>query len=80
MSTIFTRFKNPDSPDLKIPLLFMEKDEDVQRWIQIDKDFLRHVLPDSNGPKSKGKRKPLSYTDFKPLYGLRNEDLNYLAG
>lgn len=78
MSTIFTGFKNPD-PDLRIPLLFMEKDEDVERWIQIDKNFLLGMLPDGGGPYSKGKRKPLAYTDYKPLYGLRNEDLNYLA-
>jgi hypothetical protein len=78
MSTIFTGFKNPD-PDLRIPLLFMENDDDVQRWIQIDRDFLMGKLPDGNGPKSKSRRKPLSYSDYKPLYGLRNEDINYLV-
>jgi len=78
MSTIFTGFKNLD-PDLRIHFLFIEKNEDVQRWIYIDHDFLTSKLPDGNGCKSNGRRKALNYSDYKPLYGFRYEDINYLV-
>ena len=80
MSTIFASAKGNDHADLRIPLFFMENDDDVNRWIRIEEKFLQHGLPDDTGLDSKAKRKPFVVVDFKPLYGLRPEDVNYLAG
>ena len=82
MSTIFTSVKGNES-DSKIPLLFLPNDDDLFRWTKIEDLFMNFELP---GPdsltsrKADAKRKPLTLNDFKPLYGLRAEDINYLAG
>ena len=79
MSTIFTSVKGNDSPKLRIPLMFLENDADVDRWIQIDDMYLKYLLPNGAAFDSKEKRKPFSQHDFNTLYGLRTEDINYLA-
>ena len=79
MSTIFTSVKGNDSPKLRIPLMFLENDADVDRWIQIEDKYLKYLLPDGAAFDSKEKQKPFSQHDFKTLYGLRTEDINYLA-
>ena len=79
MSTIFTSVKGNDSPKLRIPLMFLENDADIDRWIQIEDKYVKYLLPDGAAFDSKEKRKPFSQHDFKTLYGLRTEDINYLA-
>lgn len=71
--------KGTAAADLKIPLLFMESDDDVERWIKIEERFLNFGLPDGGGESSKINRKPFAKNDFKPLYGSRTEDINFLA-
>ena len=68
------------NPDPRVLLLFLENDADLDRWFKIDDKFLKHELLDGIGPDSKAKRKPFVALDLKPLYGLRPEDVNYLAG
>ena len=82
MATIFAGGKSnaKDNPDPTVPLLFLENDADLDRWFKIEDKFLKHELPDGTGPDSKAKRKPFMALDLKPLYGLRPEDVNYLAG
>ena len=79
VSTIFIGVKGTDAADQKIPLLFMEDDDDVDKWVKIEQCYLKGELPDGGGDDSKAKRKPFAKNDFKPLYGLRTEDINYLA-
>ena len=45
MSTIFTSVKGNDSPELRIPLIFLENDADADRWIQIEDMYLNYLLP-----------------------------------
>ena len=81
MSTIFTSSKGNES-NAKIPLLFLPNDEDLQRWINIEESYMSFNLPGTEAlalRKGDAKRKPLALNDFKPLYGLRVEDINYLA-
>jgi len=63
-------------------LLFLEEDADVMKWIKIEEDYLQYKFP-SNDDKlidqTKGLRKPLTLFGFKTLYGLRVEDINFLA-
>ena len=82
MSTIFTSVKGNES-DAKIPLLFLPNDENLQRWINIEESYMSFNLPGTEAlalRKGNVKQKPLALNDFKPLYGLRVEDINYLAG
>jgi len=37
--------KGTESAESKIPLLFMENDVNVNKWIQIELDFLQYKLP-----------------------------------
>ena len=78
MSTIFTSVKGNDSPEQRIPLMFLENDADIERWIQIEDKYLKYLLPDGAAFDSKEKRKSFSQHDFKTLYGLCTEDVNYL--
>ena len=83
MATIFAGGKSnaKDNPDPRVSLLFLENDADLDRWFKIEDKFLKHdLLADGTGPNSKAKRKPFVALDLKPLYGLRPEDVNYLAG
>ena len=57
----------------------MEDDDDVDKWVKIEQRYLKRELPDGGGDDSKAKRKPFAKNDFKPLYGLWTEDINYLA-
>jgi len=82
ISTIFTTVKGTEDHETKIPLLFLEDDRDVDKWIKIEREYLQYKLP-SNEERlpdpSKGVRKPLALNDFKTLYRLRVEDINFLA-
>lgn len=80
--TIFAGMKSADSSELRIPLMFQESDADVDRWLKIEENYMKGLLPDAHGVvdvEGKLNRKPLVANDFKPLYGLRTEDLNHLA-
>lgn len=60
----------------------MEDDADVEKWVQIESDYLKFKLPgneDKKGDQSRAARKPLTLHDFKTLYSLRKEDINFLA-
>jgi len=46
MSTIFTGVKGNDSPDLKIPLFFIDNNDDVEWWIKNENKFFKFKLPD----------------------------------
>ena len=48
--TIFTSVKGNDSPELRIRLMFLENDADVDHWIQIEEKYLKYLLP--NGQPS----------------------------
>lgn len=81
MTTIFTAVKNNDATDLRIPLVFLEDDADVDKWIKIVENFMSGLLPNSSGEYGgKPKGKTLSQFDLKTLYGLRPKDINCMAG
>jgi hypothetical protein len=80
--TIFAGVRAGDISELRIPLVFMPEDADVQKWVDIEIEYLAGRLPDASGLldlEGKQERKPLSQFDFKTLYGLRPEDINHLA-
>ena len=81
MSTIFMIVKENEA-DTKIPLLFLQNDDDLARWIKIEESYMSGTLPGTKALTSKRadiQRKPLAVNDFKPLYGLCAEDVNFLA-
>ena len=82
MSTIFTLVKENEA-DAKIPLLFLQNDDDLARLIKIEESYMNGTLPRTEALSSKRadtQPKPLAVNDFKPLYGLYAEDVNFLAG
>ena len=82
MSTIFTSVKGNEA-DTKIPLLFLQNDDDLAWWIKIEESYMNGTLPRTEALTSKRadtQRKPLAVNDFKPLYGLCAEDVNFLVG
>lgn len=82
LASIFTNVKDSELRDCKIPLLFIEDDSAVDRWVEIEKEYIKGKLPDAQGSVQKNydlKRKPFVQNDLKPLYGLRSEDVHYLA-
>jgi len=79
MSTIFTSVKGNNFPELRIPLVFLDNDSDVERWVKIEKRYLNYLLPDGSPIELKAKCKTLLAFNFKPLYRFCTEDINYLA-
>ena len=82
LASIFTSVKDSELKECKIPLLFIEDDYAVDRWVEIEKDYIKGKLPDAQGNVQKNydlKRKPFMQNDLKPLYGLRPEDIHFLA-
>ena len=62
--------------------MFTEDDSIVDRWIKIEKDYIKGKLPDAQGNVQKNydlKCKPFVLNDLKSLYGLRLEDIHFLA-
>jgi len=55
MSTIFTSVKGNDNPNLRIPLLFMNHNGDVDKGIKIDEKFFKYELSDGTRVDSKAK-------------------------
>ena len=73
LASIFTSVKDSELKECKIPLLFIEDDYAVDRWVEIKKDYIKGKLPDAQGNVQKNydlKRKPFVQNDLKPLYGL----------
>ena len=82
LASIFTNVKDSKLKECKIPLLFTEDDSVVDRWVEIEKDYIKGKLPDSQGNVQKNydlKCKPFVQNDLKPLYDLRLEDIYFLA-
>ena len=82
LASIFTSVKDSELKECKISLLFTEDDYAVDRWMEIEKDYIKGKLPDAQGNVQKNydlKRKPFMQNDLKPLYGLRPEDIHFLA-
>ena len=82
LASIFTSVKDSELKECKIPLLFTEDDYTVDRWVEIEKDYIKGKLPDAQGNVQKNydlKHKPFVQNDLKPLYGLRPEDIYFLA-
>ena len=82
LASIFMSVKDFELKECKIPLLFTEDDYAVVRWVEIEKDYIKGKLPDAQGNVQKNydlKRKPFVQNDLKPLYGLRPEDIYFLA-
>ena len=74
--------KDSELKKCKIPLLFTEDDNAVDRWVEIEKEYIKGKLPDAQGNVQKNynlKRKPFVQNDLKPFYGLRPEDIHFLA-
>ena len=74
--------KDSELKECKIPLLFIEDDFAVERWVEIEKDYIKGKLPNAQGNVQKNydlKHKPFVQNDLKPLYGLRPEDIHFLA-
>ena len=72
LASIFTSVKDSELKECKIPLLFIEDDFAVERWVEI-KDYIKGKLPDAQGNVQKNydlKHKPFVQNDLKPLYGL----------
>ena len=82
LASIFMSVKDSELKECKIPLLFTEDDYAVDRWVEIKKDYIKGNLPDAQGNVQKNydlKHKPFEQNDLKPLYGLRPEDIHFLA-
>ena len=74
--------KDSELKECKIPLMFTEDDFVVERWVEIEKDYIKGKLPDAQGNVQKNydlKRKPFVQNDLKPLYSLQPEDIHFLA-
>ena len=59
--------------------MFLENDADIDHWIQIEDRYLKYLLPNGATFDSKEKQKSFLQHNFKALYGLYMEDINYLA-
>ena len=82
LASIFTSVKDSELKECKIPLLFTEDNFAVERWVEIEKDYIKGKLSDAQGNVEKNydlKRKPFVQNDLKSLYGLRPEDIHFLA-
>ena len=82
LASIFTTVKDSELKECKISLLFSEDDSIVDRWIEIEKDYIKGKLPDAQGNVQKNydmKRKPFMQNDLKLLYGMRLEDIHFLT-
>ena len=82
LASIFTSVKDSELKECKIPLLFTEDDFAVERWVEIEKDYIKGKLPDAQGNVQKNynlKCKPFVQNNLKPLYGLLPEDIHFLA-
>ena len=82
LTSIFTSVKDSELKECKIPLLFIEDNFAVKRWVEIEKDYIKGKLSDAQGNVQKNydlKCKPFVQNDLKPLYGLRPEDIHFLA-
>jgi hypothetical protein len=80
LASIFTNVKPTDLMETKIPLLFVDDNQLVQRWMHFEELYLKGELMDvTGGYPDKKKLKPLVQNDYKTLYGLRKEDISYLA-
>ena len=65
-----------------IPLFFIEDDSVMDRWVEIEKDYIKGKLPNAQGNVQKNydlKRKPFMQNDLKSLYSLRPEDIHFFA-
>ena len=74
--------KDSELKECKIPLLFIEDDYTVNRWVEIEKDYIKGKLPDAQENVQKNynlKRKPFVQNDLKSLYSLRPKDIHFLA-
>ena len=74
--------KDSELKECKIPLLFTEDDSTVDRWVEIEREYIKGKLPDVQGNVQKNynlKRKSFVQNDLKPLHGLRLEDIHFLA-
>ena len=82
LASIFTSVKDSELKECKIPLLFTEDDFAVERWVEIEKDYIKSKLPNAQENVQKNydlKCKPFLQNDLKLLYGLRPEDIHFLA-
>ena len=74
--------KDSELKTCKIPLLFTEDNSTVDRWVEIEKEYIKVKLPDAQGNVQKNydlKRKPFVQNDLKLFYGLQSEDIHFLA-
>ena len=74
--------KDSELKECKIPLLFTQDDNVVDQWVEIEKEYIKGKLPDAQGNVQKNydlKRKLFVQNDLKPLYGLRPENIHFLA-
>ena len=61
LASIFTSVNDSELKECKIPLLFTKDDSAVERWVEIEKDYIKGKLPDAQGNVQKNydlKRKP----------------------
>ena len=49
LASIFMSVKDSELKECKIPLLFIEDDFAVERWVEIRKDYIKGKLPDAQG-------------------------------
>ena len=82
LALIFTSMKDSELKECKISLLFTKDNSTVDRWMEIEKEYIKAKLSDAQGNVQKNynlKRKPFVQNDLKPLYGLQLEDVHFLA-
>ena len=80
--SIFTSVKDSKLKECKIPLLFIEDNSAVDRWVEIEKEYIKGKLLDAQGNVQKNydlKHKLFVQNDLKPLYCLRSKDVHFLA-
>ena len=61
LASIFTNVKDSELKKCKIPFLFTEDNFAVDRWVEIEKHYIKGKLPDAQGNVQKNydlKRKP----------------------
>ena len=65
--------KDTRPEDFKIPLLYLEDDAVVTKWLSVNDKFIDGVLPDSARRVGTGKSKQLhlKQNDFKWVYKMR---------
>ena len=70
LASIFTSVKDSELKECKTPLLFTEDDFAVERWVEIEKDYIKGKLSDAQGNVQKNydlKLKPFVQNDLKPV-------------